>query len=128
MRTLLAIFITLGLMLNSGSGFVAAAFAKAALAAKESAHNHPTVPHAHSKEAGNCHKHTSKSPAHECKCCGQNTKCTHESCACLKCFSVLADVRPINHPGIIVAALHEPKVFDEPLGGMRKPPPPPPQS
>jgi hypothetical protein len=32
MRTLLAIFITLGLMLNSGSGFAAAAFAKASLA------------------------------------------------------------------------------------------------
>ncbi|MFY9875376.1 MAG: hypothetical protein WAL20_06985, partial [Rhodomicrobium sp.] len=63
MRTLLAIFITLGLMLNSGSGFVAAALAKASFAAKESAHKHPMVSHAHSKEAGNCHEHTSKSPA-----------------------------------------------------------------
>jgi hypothetical protein len=128
MRTLLAIFITLGLMLNSGSGFVAAAFAKATLAAKESAYKPPMVSHAHGIEAGNCHKHTSKSAAHERKCCGQNTKCTHESCACLKCFSVLADVRPINHSGIIIAALHEPEVFDEPPGGVRKPSPPPPQS
>jgi hypothetical protein len=43
MRTLLAIFITLGLMLNSGSGFVAAAFAKASLAAKESVYKPPMV-------------------------------------------------------------------------------------
>ena len=132
MRILLAIFITMGLMLNSGSGFVAAAFAKASTTAMGSAHARPMVSqetmHAHVKEAGDCHKHTSKSPAHGCKCCDQNTKCTHDSCACLKCFSVLADVRPISPAGIIVAALQGPDAFDKPPGSVREPPPPPPQS
>ena len=128
MRILLAIFITLGLLLNSGGGFVAAAFAKASLAGKESAHTHLMVSPAHGAEAGNCHKHTSKSAAHECKCCDQNTKCTYESCACLKCFSVLVDVLPINPAGIIVSALHGPDAFDKPPGSAREPPPPPPQS
>jgi hypothetical protein len=128
MRILLAILIAIGLILNAGSSFVAAASAKASMTVKGSVHAHQMASHAHAKEAGDCHKHTSKSPAHGCKCCDQNLKCTHGSCACLKCFSVLADVRPINHAGIILAALRGPDAFDKPPGSVRKPPPPPPQS
>jgi len=81
MRILLAILITAGLILNSGSGFVAAAYAKASMNAMGSAHPHPMTSqqtmHSHGKQAPGCHKPSSKSPAHGCKCCDTNAKCTH---------------------------------------------------
>ncbi len=131
MRTLLAIVMTVGLILSSGSGVVMAAYAKVSMGSMGSAHAHPMAsqkPMHSDKEAGGCHKHSSKSPANGCKCCDNNAKCTHESCACLKCFSVLAGVHPIHATGIILAALAWPNAFDKPPGGVRQPPPPPPQS
>lgn len=131
MRTLLAIVIAMGLMMNSGSGIVMAACAKASMGSMGGAHAHPmpsqNTMHSH-KEAGDCHKHSSKSPANGCKCCDNDAKCTHDSCSCLKCFSVLANVRPIHATGIILAALAWPGAFDKPPSRVRQPPPPPPQS
>ncbi len=132
MRTLLAILITVGLILSSGSSVVTAAHAKMSAGTIGSVHTHPMASqhemHMDGNEAGDCHKSPSQSPVDECKCCDKNTKCTPESCACFKCFSVLADVRPINHIGIALASLHEPQAFDKPPGSVRQPPPPPPQS
>jgi hypothetical protein len=132
MRILLAILVTAGLILNSGSGFMAAAYAKASLDAKVIAHAHhaasPDSIHADGKEAGDCHKHSSNPPANGCKCCEKNAKCTHGSCHCLKCFSALANVRPASHTFISLASLFGPEAFDKPPGGAREPPPPPPQS
>jgi hypothetical protein len=132
MNILLAIVITVGLIFNSGTGFLAAAYGKTSMGAMGTAHAHPAASqhkmHAHSTETGNCHKHASQTPAHGCKCCDKNAKCTHESCACLKCFSALADVRPIHHTGTALAALHGPTTLDKPPGSVYQPPAPPPQS
>ena len=132
MNILLAIVITVGLIFNSGAGFLAAAYGKTSMGAMGSAQAHPALSqhkmHAHSSETGNCHNHSPQSPAHGCKCCDKNAKCTHDSCACLKCFSVLADVRPIRQTGIAVAALPGPATFDKPPGSVYQPPAPPPQS
>ena len=132
MKTLLAIVIAVGLIFNSGAGFLAAAYGKTSMGAMGSAHAHPAVSqhktHTRGAEMGNCHKHSSQSPAHGCKCCDKNAKCPHESCACLKCFSVLADIRPISHTGILAAALPGPANFDKPPGSVLPPPAPPPQS
>ena len=132
MNILLAIVITVGLIFNSGAGFIAAAYGKTSMGAMAIAHAHPAASqhkmHTHSAEMGSCHKHAPRAPAHGCKCCDKNAKCTHESCACLKCFSVLADVRPISHTGIALEALPGPATFDKPPGSLYQPPAPPPQS
>ena len=129
MRILLAILVTAGLLLNPGSGFVAAAYAKAPAAAMGGMPAHPMhPPHqmAHGTGTEDCHKHHSRAPL--CKCCDKNAKCTHQSCTCLKCFSVLAEVRPFSQTLIEVAALPGPDAFEKPPGSVRQPPPPPPQS
>ena len=133
MRTLLAIVMTIGLILNSGSGLITAASAKAALGAMGSAHAHPMASHPkmhrHSAEMGDCNQRPSKSPAHRPKCCcDKDTKCTQGACLCLKCFSVFADVVAVSHTGIGAAALFCPDACDKPPGSVRQPPAPPPQS
>ena len=84
--------------------------------------------HTRSDGKGGCHKSHSNGQEGGCKCCDTKGKCAHESCACLKCFSVLADVRPVSHSGTALAALPGPATFDKPPGSVREPPPPPPQS
>ena len=128
MNPLLAILITVGLIFNSGTGIIAAAYGKTSMGAMGRAQAHPALSqhtmHTHRAEMGNCHKHSSQSPAHGCKCCYKNAKCTHESCACLKCFSALADIRPISHTGSALATLPGPATFDKPLGSVHQPPAP----
>jgi hypothetical protein len=84
--------------------------------------------HTRSNGKGDCHKSHSKGQEGGCKCCDTNAKCTHDSCACLKCFSVLADVRPVSYTGAALAALPGPATLDKPPGSVRQPPAPPPQS
>jgi hypothetical protein len=132
MRTFLTIVVALGLILNSGSGFVAASQARTFAGATAGSDtpggslNHKA--HAHGKAAAGCHDNPSKSSAPKCKCGDKNLKCTQNACACLKCFSVLADVKPVHLTGPALLALHQPDKFVKPPGRPRAPPAPPPQS
>jgi hypothetical protein len=131
MRALLKILIVLGLMLNSGGGFGVPAYAKTYAGAAESSHSHSAAlqkPHAHGKAAETRHGLPSKSTAHKCKGCDKNANCTHDTCGCIKCLSLLAYVRPANFGGVAFSVLHQPERFAEPPDRARQPPAPPPQS
>jgi len=124
MRVLLTIAVVLGLILNSGT----AGFAKTSARAAESAHGAHHKTHVHSKSAVGCHNHASTAPAQKHDCCGKDSKCTHDGCACVKCLSLLVEVRPTVLSGLAFPALHQTDRFAKPPDDTPQPPARPPQS
>jgi hypothetical protein len=126
MRAMLIILIVLGLMLNSGGGFVASGHAKTFAGAAENAHAAHHKMHARDK-AGGCHKLPAQSSPHKWNCCDEKSKCAADGCACLECLNVLAGVWPASLNGLAFSATHEPDRFDKPPDKLSQPPAPPPQ-
>ena len=133
MRTLLAIIISVGLVLSVSTGSAMAVHAVSmqrgleGSAPRHDASAHPMI-HEHQGGMEGCHKTSPKAPAHGCQCCDTKAKCPPQSCLCFKCFSALADVRPLDHTGMTVSARYLIYRSDKPPDNVRRPPAPPPQS